>query len=401
MILSLFFCHHYNISHRLRVNESVIIASNDYFGSGTDNMPRNVSVYVSHDNGNNWQFLSWVLNQYWSNLFTFGNNIYILGTNSDGCCASVMISQSTNNGVSWNNDSILFAFNSSGNGIGYNTGPTPTLMLNHDHNGVPSCTLYRAIEAFSPPYHWGTNFSAVLIYATLNGTTCNMNDSNVNKNDEKQGSSNYNLLNPNIWKMTNRLEFSQEWVPTTIFSKGVTDAAILEGNAVLGQDGIVRNVLRFDGTDIASGNRILNYAIVTRFNQSQNELEFDKFIQMPGGHTKFVIYYDFYSGKYISLTNNATCTDGCSDQRNLLTLISSNDLYNWDVNQLLLWDDTGMQGTTASYEYTGFQYVDWRFDGVEDENIIYLIRTSYRGANTYHNANRITYKVLYNWRQYL
>jgi hypothetical protein len=31
--------------------------------------------------------------------------------------------------------------------------------------------------------------------------------------------------------------------------------------------------------------------------------------------------------------------------------------------------------------------------------MIYLIRTSYRDANSFHNSNRITYKTLQNYRE--
>jgi hypothetical protein len=39
----------------------------------------------------------------------------------------------------------------------------------------------------------------------------------------------------------------------------------------------------------------------------------------------------------------------------------------------------------------GFHYVDWVFDGAD---IVYAIRTGYKGANSYHNANRLTTKRL-------
>ncbi|CAF1016861.1 unnamed protein product [Adineta steineri] len=43
--------------------------------------------------------------------------------------------------------------------------------------------------------------------------------------------------------------------------------------------------------------------------------------------------------------------------------------------------------------------IEWNCDG--GPHIIYLIRTSYRGANSYHNSNRITYKKLLNYQQLL
>jgi len=110
---------------------------------------------------------------------------------------------------------------------------------------------------------------------------------------------------------------------------------------------------------------------------------------------KFVIHYDPQSKLYFSLTNNGT-NPKYTDERNILTLISSPDLFTWTVHRTLLWDDTGFDADT-SVAFTGFQYVDWLFDN-NNNDIIYLIRTSYRGANTYHNSNRLTYKRLANFR---
>ena len=56
-------------------------------------------------------------------------------------------------------------------------------------------------------------------------------------------------------------------------------------------------------------------------------------------------------------------------------------------------DDTGLSFTN-SIQLTGFQYVDWQFDG---DDILYLVRTAYRGAVRYHDSNRIIYRVLRNY----
>lgn len=39
-----------------------------------------------------------------------------------------------------------------------------------------------------------------------------------------------------------------------------------------------------------------------------------------------------------------------------------------------------------------------QFDGADGEDIIYAVRTAYRGAESYHNSNRITFKTLRNYR---
>ena len=51
-----------------------------------------------------------------------------------------------------------------------------------------------------------------------------------------------------------------------------------------------------------------------------------------------------------------------------------------------------------SREMTGFQYPDWLISG---DDIYYICRTSYRGSHNAHDANRITFHVLKNFRDKL
>jgi hypothetical protein len=54
----------------------------------------------------------------------------------------------------------------------------------------------------------------------------------------------------------------------------------------------------------------------------------------------------------------------------------------------VLYDDTGFD-TQRSLEFTGFQYADVVVDRAHPD-LLGLVRTAYRGANSYHNANRQT-----------
>lgn len=86
-----------------------------------------------------------------------------------------------------------------------------------------------------------------------------------------------------------------------------------------------------------------------------------------------------------------------TDQRNVLVLSASQNLFDWTVISTLLTDDTGF-APEDSIRYTGFHYVDWQFDGYNGSTLLYAIRTAYRGANSYHNSNRMTVKFLPQWR---
>ena len=61
----------------------------------------------------------------------------------------------------------------------------------------------------------------------------------------------------------------------------------------------------------------------------------------------------------------------------------------------LLADDTGF-GARASANYTGFHYADWAFAG---RDLLLVVRTGYRGASSYHNANRMTTRRVVGYRR--
>lgn len=69
---------------------------------------------------------------------------------------------------------------------------------------------------------------------------------------------------------------------------------------VLGPDGkTVYNVLRFNTRPGIIGNK----AIVLKYDEEANALAFVGIIDLPGGHTKFVIRRDPETGLYLTLSN--------------------------------------------------------------------------------------------------
>jgi hypothetical protein len=120
------------------------------------------------------------------------------------------------------------------------------------------------------------------------------------------------------------------------------------------------------------------------------------FIVLPGGHTKFTIRRDKQTGTYVTLSNGVDDVEHSSN-RAVLSLYSSKDLRTWQHCKTLLDDDLGLSWRDSA-QLTGFQYVDWQFDG---EDILYLVRTAYDGAHNYHDANRITFHRLTRFRDLL
>ena len=107
--------------------------------------------------------------------------------------------------------------------------------------------------------------------------------------------------------------------------------------------------------------------------------------------------------------------------------MTSPDLRQWTIRETLLETDEGMAEEDV-WRYTSFSYVDWQFEGPDVRSpfflpqfyshrhsvgaadtqrvrpraqIIYAIRTSYRGGVSFHNTNRITYKRLEDFARYL
>jgi hypothetical protein len=198
------------------------------------------------------------------------------------------------------------------------------------------------------------------------------------------------LLDASSWTMSNKLRFDPEWVPE---SWGRLEApGWLEGNVIEAPDGSIVNILRFNSIPL------VDKAAVIRVDDDGKAISFDPatgFIDFPGGMSKFTIRRDAATKQYITLTNNNTDPD-YPNQRNVLSLYSSFDLMKWEHRLTLLEDDSELE-YADSMQLTGFQYVDWQFDA---DDIIFLSRTAYDGAHTFHDANRVTFHVIRDYRRF-
>ncbi|CAF5027945.1 unnamed protein product [Rotaria sp. Silwood1] len=376
----------------IRLSSGRLVASHDFFGSGYSFQPRNVSVYISDNNGETWSFISYIKHSYWTTLAVYNDIIYAIGTDSDSN-ANIIIHRSNDYGLSWN-------YNGSDDGIilfhgSFATGPTPIVIANQ--------VIYRAIEYWPAPSRWPTDFQAAII-------SCNLSKSSEFIEDDP-------IMSPNNWQLTSPLVFNKEWIPKSF--PYLNSPGYLEGNVVIvpkpsSKEIRILNIIRFNSIPLS------NLAIILELNQTTNILSFVSIIKFPGGMTKFTIRYDPISQAYFSLVNPVTQNFNPS-QRNILSLSYTKDLIhlnNWTIAaDHLLYDDTGFT-MNDSLRYTGFHYVDWQFDQLSSSSslssikssciewncdggphIIYLIRTSYRGANSFHNSNRITYKTLKYYRK--
>lgn len=341
----------------LKLSNGDILASHDYNGTTSNT----TGVYRSQDNGATWTHITDITGLFWANLFEHQGNIYFLGTNAGTGVTSrtIVICRSTDNGATWSVPVTLFDEDIPNQPVRYHGAPTPVVK----HNG----RLFRAFEALDTQFQWARGYRAFVISVAENA----------------------DLMVPANWTMSTKVTYNAGWDPS---GSDPTTTGWIEGNTVVDPLGKLLNIIRVNSVPY------IDKAAIIRISDDGNSATFtpDDFIDFPGGLHKFVIRPDTVTGIYLAMVNNNTNT-AYPQQRNILSLYGSTNLRNWHYIKTLMEDDQGLP-FSVSVAKTGFQYPDWHFDG---DDLIYLVRTSYDGAYNYHNANRVTFGRLENFRNYL
>lgn len=343
-----------------------IVVTHDYFGPGC---PRNheaeehlTTLHRSSDDGRTWHRVTHIAGAFWSSLFWHRGTLYLLGCSQQ--YGSIVIRRSDDGGDTWTHPAdagtgLLFAGGPHREPPNYHCAPMPVLEVDG--------RLYRAFEDCDPCI-WGTGFQSLVISADAGA----------------------DLLDADSWRMSNRLPFDPAWPPEQWRAQ---NPGWLEGNVVQAPDGRLLNVLRVNSTPK------MDVAAIVSIDDDGARISFDPendFLDFPGGMTKFTIRCDPVTGLYVTLSNNNT-DPSLAGQRNVLSLHVSEDLRSWRHLMTLLSDDLA-HSWEDSVRLTGFQYPDWQFDG---EAIIAAVRTAYRGAHNYHDANRVTFHRIEAWRDLL
>lgn len=334
-----------------------LVVSHDFFGPNcpkdNNNRPDTTRIYLSNNGEHTWQFAAEIKGQYWSFIFFYKGALYLLGTSAE--YGDIVIRYSTDKGCSWSqpedkNTGLLFK------GY-YHCAPTP--IVEHQNR------LWRAFED-NPSLIWGSGFLSLVISTPKDA----------------------DLLNASSWQKTNELPYDPERDPKDF---GCDDKmGWFEGNIVAAPDGELYNILRVNSMPVSNRAAMAKVwdAAILSFDPKSG------FIQFPGGMSKFTIRFDEKSRRYWSLTNEVFNRKN-PEQRNILALISSYDLINWKRHCVVLyaWEDENLIGLQCKI---GFQYVDWLFD---DEDIVFVSRTAYKDAHSFHDANYITFHRLRNFRK--
>jgi hypothetical protein len=316
--------------------DGTYVASHDLFGPGSH--WRTTNVFSSSDRGKTWSSIATLDGQFWASLFVHDGALYIIGT--DGHYGHVVIRRSRDDGKTWSPETVL---RSDGK---FHCAPVPVI----EHAG----RVWRAFEQQSDPVRWPEGFRAMMMSAPASS----------------------DLLDAKSWTSSDARPGDGAWLDGAF-------SGWLEGNAVVAPGGHVVDVLRVDddGPERAAIVGVSSDGKTTSFDPSTS------FVAFPGGATKFTIRFDPVSKNYWTLSNYVPAVAGhakAAAMRNTLALVASPDLVTWNVRTVLLHHPDRRKHA--------FQYVDWQFDG---DDIVAVARTAFDdgegGADTYHNANFLTF----------
>ena len=333
----------------LRMPDGSLLASMDFFAG---KCPQNlVRLFSSPDNGKNWNYLCDLFPCFWAKPFLHKGVLYVLGCSTE--YGDLLIGASRDGGKTFTEPTVLLrGSNGKSGNTGIHKNPQPVV----EYHG----RIYETLEWGS----WGKGFHAPMVMSA----------------DAES-----DLLDPASWSFSEPLRYNENWEG---LPKGNSNGNI-EGTLTVAPDGKLYNIMRYDMTHLTP-----NYGLVIRYlvdaEHPEAPLQFDRAIPFPANHSKFEIKRDEKSGYYYTICDRITSSES-SAHRTLLSLMRSRDTLSWElVTDLLDYrkeDPTGKQ--------IGFQYVDFLIEG---DDILFVCRTAFNNANSYHNSNYITFHRINGFR---
>ena len=330
----------------VKLPDGALLASMDVFAGGA---PQNLTlIFRSDDGGQNWRYVTDLMPCFWGKLFWHRNALYMLGCSTE--YGDLLIGRSDDEGRTWCAPVRLFP--GSRGDVGMHKAPMPVL----EHGGM----LYTCVEYGS----WASGGHADCMLSI---------------------EADADLLNPENWHMTEPVRYDPAW-------PGAVDGpcpGCIEGNAVAAPDGKICDYLRIDH---ANANPAFGKAVILERVDADAAMKLRRIVDCPiGSNAKFQLRRDPETGIYMAI--------GCEvvnpltpRQRTVLSLCISRDFETWKVACRLL------DRRQDDPQQTGFQYVDWQFDG---EDLVMVCRTAVNGAHNYHDSNCITFHRIRQFRQLL
>lgn len=314
------------------------LASHAYFGPGSTG--NTTQVFRSQNEGVTWEAVEGtpVEPMMWATIFELDGSVFLMGTTRD-TYGDAVIRRSTDNGQTWSEPVPLLRG-------AYHTGDTPVLV----HDG----RIYKTYEENLRPPGWAPNFRPLMISADIGD----------------------DLTDPVSWTRTNNVD------------KG----SVLEGNPIVGPDGMIWNLLRYNDSR--------KEAWLTKLDPANpDELVDVGPVDFPRGvaFSKFFILWDEPSQRYLLVGNAETSNTGAITQRNHLDLYESSDLTDWRHVRTLIEDDS-TESWAESVRLTSFSQPTAQIDG---DDLLVVSRTAYDGARNYHDANRLSFHRYDDFRRHL
>ena len=184
--------------------DGTYVASNDLFGAGCSG--DTTWIHASTDRGQSWQRIAVLVGQWWSTLFVHRGTLHLMGTTRE--YGSAVIRRSDDGGRTWTTPDHAHRGLLRDDGR-YHCSPQPLVI----HDG----RVWRAMEDLHGGHAWGHHFRAFMMSAPLEA----------------------DLLRADSWTCSERLASDLSWLDGAF-------GGCLQGNAVVGPDGTVCNLLRVD-----------------------------------------------------------------------------------------------------------------------------------------------------------
>lgn len=329
----------------VRHPDGFLLASMDLFAGG---LPQNLTlIFRSDDNGKTWHYVSELLPCFWGKMFIHRGELYMLSCSTE--YGDLLIGKSTDGGKSFSAPvTLLRGSNGKDGNYGFHKNPQNVII----YGG----RIYNSLEWGNWSGKHGYTHAAMVM-------SCDIND---------------DLLSPESWSFSEPVKF-EEFAPEL---KGHNEGTMtIEGTLVVSPENKLLNVMRFGE---------YGYALAYEVNTENHDapLKYSHLIPFKANFSKFMMKHDDISGKYYSVATRLY--DGNGNARNLLSLMVSDDLKNWNVACDLL------DYRHCSQNDVGFQYVDFEFEG---DDIIFLCRTAINGAHNFHDSNFSTFHRIEGFRE--
>lgn len=331
----------------VRHPDGYLLASMDVYAGG---WPQNLTIiFRSDDNGKSWHYVSELFPCFWGRMFIHKGELYMFGCSTE--YGDMLIGKSSDGGKTFTEPVVLYRGGNGKNGQpGLHKNPQPVV----NYNG----RIWNTAEWGS----WGKGYHAVMVTSA----------------DE-----NSDLLNPDSWTFSEPVKYESGWEG---LPEGESNGNI-EGCPVIAPDGKLYSIMRYDMTKLTPNYGIaMLYEIDTE--KPDEPMRFSKPSFLPGNHSKFEVKFDDVSKYYYTIVSRIRGPEYTND-RNLLSLMRSKDLINWELVRDLI------DRTDCAPSHTGFQYVDFLIEG---EDILFLCRTAVNNAWNYHDSNYSTFHTIENFR---